>query len=153
MKCKSLIRFQQGSVLLLLGLASCGPGRGDLEGKVSLEGKALTSGDVQVFGGDGEIRQGKINPDGTYSIKDIGVGGELKFAVVSLDPNTSRPKLRAIGPGKAKLPDDTRDPAKWFPIPEEYSDLQKSGLTFGLKPGKNTWDIALKAKADPASDP
>jgi hypothetical protein len=140
-------RFQHLGGVVLLFLASCGPGRGDLEGKVTYEGKPVTYGDVSVFGGDGEIRQGRIAKDGSYVIKDIGVGGELRFTVNSPSPEESRPKTREKkSTGKVGVPQGNENPDIWFAIPDDYADMERSGLRYQVKRGKNTWDIKLTEK-------
>lgn len=133
------------SALLLFILVGCGPGYGDLQGKVTLDDKPLTSGTVTTFGSDGLPKQGLIKEDGTYTVEKI-AAGTIKLAVTSIDPEANVPKGREKGPqGKIERP--KADRSKWFPIPADYGDTEKSGITFELKSGpKNTFDIKLKSK-------
>lgn len=124
------------SIFCLLALSGCGPGRGDLTGNVSLQGKSLRFGTVTVLSDEGIPKSGVIK-DGIYSIQGIQTG-TLKAMVTSPDPGVSQPAQRIPGTPPPKV-----DRAGWFPIPEKYGDFGTSGLTFTLKGGANTWDIDL----------
>lgn len=125
-------------------LSGCGPGRGDVGGKITHENKALAVGSIVIEGGDGMAKSAMINPDGTYLVKDVGAGA-VKAVVSSPDPADKKIAVRKRG---TELPPEKKgktDP-NWFPIPDEYADFNKSGLTFQLKSGANTWNIDLKEK-------
>ena len=121
---------------VLLALVGCGPSRGDLSGTVTYKGKSIVMGSVLVVGGDGVPKQGGINPDGTYAVKEI-VVGSVKIAVSSPEPQTMVRKKEGAAPDKV-------DRAGWIQIPDQYSDPQKSNLTFELKSGPNSHNIELK---------
>jgi hypothetical protein len=127
------------SVALLTGLAGCGAGKGDLSGTVRLRDKLVRSGSVLVVGSDGIPRSTLIQNDGSYSIPQI-PAGEVKIAV-----NSPAPQLMNDGPpdkyGKKHRPADNPD---WFPIHERYGDFEKSGLTFTIRKGTNTFPIELE---------
>jgi hypothetical protein len=136
---KHLLVLGLFSGLFILTLAGCGPGRGTLSGKVSMEGKGpLKYGSVSVVGSDGVAKQGAINSDGTYSVEGI-APGSVKISVNSPDPALSKSHMRKKEDSAPKV-----DNAGWFPIPEKYGDPQKSGLTFDLKTGANSYNIDLK---------
>src|SRR5437588_4870270 len=124
--------------LLLLTLIGCGPGRGDLGGKVTLGNRPLRMGSVVVLGSDGMPKSGLIQDDGTYTITDI-AAGSVKISVTSADPAESQPSQRIQGTPQPKV-----DRTGWFAIPDKYGDFEKSGLTLDLKPGVNSWNIELK---------
>jgi len=124
--------------VVFVALIGCGPGRGDLSGKVSFEGKPLKIGSVNVLGQDGLPKGAQISPDGTYKVADI-QAGTVKIQVTSLDPASTQPAVRIPGSGTTKA-----DSSGWFPIPDHFGDFEKSKLTFELKPGPNTLDIELK---------
>ena|SRR5437588_766530 len=135
-KTRSILGLLLGA--LVLTLIGCGPGRGDITGKVSYQGKPLRSGTVSVLGSDGVPKSGLINQDGTYTIHDA-PAGSIKALVTSADPGESQPAVRIQGTPQPKV-----DRSGWFAIPEKYGDFEKSGLTFELKSGPNTWDIDMK---------
>src|SRR5262245_45386467 len=93
---------------LLVAVIGCGPGRGDLGGKVSYQGKSLQFGSVTVLGSDGIPRGGLIQNDGSYLVEDI-AAGPVKIAVTSPDPVKSQPK-----PRKKDSAPPTPDRTGWF---------------------------------------
>jgi hypothetical protein len=69
---RSLSRLRRGLALLtlLLGaLTGCGSGQGEVSGTVRYNGKPLSFGTIQLLGQDGIPRAGKIQPDGTFSVR------------------------------------------------------------------------------------
>lgn len=126
------------SIVFLLFLGGCGPGRGDLSGVVTYKGKPLASGYVNVEGSDGVIAGAEIRPDGGYEIKNL-VAGPVRITVYS--PNPAQPAVLARRPEDIPPP---KDASKWFPIPEHYSDFSKSELTHVLTRGPNVHNLDLK---------
>ena len=126
----------------LLAAVGCGPGTGDLSGKVSYKDKPLHSGTVLVIAADGSSLSGPIQDDGSYSI--LGVpNGTASIGVVCPDPKSmviatrkekGAPKSEVVRP----------EQSKWFPIPDKYSDAKGSGMTTTVKSGKNDFPIDLK---------
>jgi hypothetical protein len=150
---------------LVLLASGCGGGVGDVSGKITYKGKEVVFGTVSFVGADGIPRAARINPDGTYTVKDVAVG-EAKITVVSELPpqggNSTQP--RGGGRGREELPPDAPkdlpsreqlgrgetpevvDPAivkKWFPIPADLGDVTKTKLRFNVRKGPNTYDIVL----------
>jgi hypothetical protein len=121
-----------------LAIPGCGPGRGDLSGRVTYQGKPVSSGSVVIRGADKMLRSSPIAADAAYAVKDIGAG-LVTITVYCPDPAAVATISRQ--PGK---PAPLKDNSKWFPIPAHYKDFDKSGLTFQLKSGPNQWDIDLK---------
>lgn len=70
-----------GLVVLLFGLAGCGPATGKISGKVTYKGKPLKGGTVTMFpeSGRGPTFASGIEEDGSYSIPNIRTG---KYKVV-----------------------------------------------------------------------
>ena len=124
-----------------LVLVGCGSKQSELSGTVTYQGKPLSSGSVLVAGSDGMVKASPIQPDGAYKIKGI-VTGTIRVTVSSPDPGIAAAPSRNM---QAPAP-PTKDNSKWFPIPDDYSDFNKSGLTFDLKRGANRWDIELNTK-------
>ena len=114
-------------VLLAAGvtLAGCGKKRqfGEVYGKVTFQGKAVTSGDV-VFADEewGTFMRARIQPDGTYELRpgQGGVGLYLKGVYkVSVVP------AAVDGPqGITKTPTPVPDPPD---IPRKYRSSATSG--------------------------
>src|SRR3954468_2250572 len=128
------------AALVALVAVGCG-GRGDVSGKVTYQGKALVWGTVQFEGSDGMLKQGNINRDGTYSVQGLATG-EAKVAVSSINPNSADFQPRVV---EGKAPPPPRPKVEgWFPIPEKYDTPHRSGLTYTIKSGPNTFDIDLK---------
>jgi hypothetical protein len=130
------------ALFVIATLTGCGPGRGDLSGKVYFEEKIVSSGSVIVGGSDGVPRSGEIAADGSYAVKDI-AAGQVKITVHSPDPGA----VKYIPRKDEDKPPPPKDRSKWFPLPDEYNDFTKSGLTFKLRRGvNNSFDIKLTAK-------
>jgi hypothetical protein len=121
-----------------LALLGCESGQGNLSGKVTFGDKAVRYGSVAVHGSDGVLKTGAINTDGTYTVEGL-AAGPAKIAVISLDPSESQSKMRKKD---AKAPKVEKE--GWFSLPEKYADPDKSGLTFDVRRGPNSHDIAMK---------
>jgi len=126
--------------VLALAAVGCG-GRGDVSGKVTYDGKTVVFGTVQFEGSDGMLRQGNIEPDGSYTVTGVATG-EAKVAVSSRNPKSSdfTPIQREGGPPPPPRPEIQG----WFSIPEKYDTPFGSGLTYTIKRGENKIDIELK---------
>jgi hypothetical protein len=129
--------------ILIAAAAGCGPGQGDLSGKVTFEGRPLAMGSIVVAGSDGIVKSGPIKDDGTYEVKDI-AAGDIKITVSSIDPASKKIVPRKLD---AEPPPPKADP-RWFEIPEAYGDFNRSELTFQLNSGRNFFNIDLKEKND-----
>jgi hypothetical protein len=128
------------AAIALLSLAPLGCGRGEVTGKVTCEGKTVVFGTVQFEGSDGMLRQGNIEPDGTYTVNDVATG-EAKVAVSSLNPKSS--DFVAIEREGMPKPPPRPEVKGWFPIPKKYDAPHTSGLTYTIKRGKNEINIEL----------
>jgi hypothetical protein len=128
------------AITFLILVSGCGR-YGDVSGTVTHKGKPLVWGTVQFEGSDNMLKQGNINPDGTYSISGVAVG-EAKAAVSSINPKSSDFQLRRPQEGGPKTPPRT-EVKGWFPIPTKYDTPFKSGLVYTIKSGDNTIDIDL----------
>ncbi len=126
-------------LLCLLVTSGCG-GPGDLSGTVTYKGKPLSTGTVNVVGGDGIICSGIIQDDGTFTVTGL-VPGKVQIAVTSINPA----KQKSIAKPKSGMEVAPKgDGSKWFAIPEQYADFERSGLTFDLERGPNSFPIELK---------
>ncbi len=140
-------------VLALVLLGCGGKPTGDVSGKVVYQKKPVVSGSVVIVGSDNKPRTGEIKPDGTYTVLAVPVG-EAKIAVISPDPNPDLPPPQEVkGKKKPLRPEGTpveaekkkKDVAdKWFPLPEKYADVDRSGLTVTIQEGPNDFPVTLK---------
>lgn len=130
-------------MIVLAGLvAAAGCSRretGNVSGKVTYKGKSLASGSVIFTTPDAPAVPANINPDGTYTCKDV-LEGQAVVAVISPNDASEARETAAQKPG-IQMEAAKFDPKKWFPIPAKYG--QNSPLTFQVKPGDNTFDIDL----------
>jgi hypothetical protein len=124
--------------LLLLFALGCS-GRGDVSGKVTYQNKSVPFGTVMIEGSDGSTRQGNIEKDGSYTVRDV-AAGQVRVAVNS--PNPKGITLNYKDPNKK--PEPYPDVPGWFAIPKQYESIASSGLSYTVKGGSNTIDIELK---------
>src|SRR5436190_387799 len=94
-----------------------------VDGKVFFKGQALPGGTVTFVSKDGKTSvSAAIGADGIY--KAVVPAGEYRVAV-----STAAKK---------------DDPKKYVPIPAKYGDPEKSGLTYSVVKGKQTFDLQLQ---------
>ena len=123
-------------VLALVVLAGCGRETGTVSGVVKYRGKPLPGGTISLLSDDQHtVATSPVHADGTYSIATIPVG-EVKIAVVTSAPS---PKHMAM-PGM----DGSTQEGKYVPIPVRYHDSTKSGLTYSVTRGAQTYDVNLQ---------
>lgn len=139
------------AVLATSLLPGCGPGYGDVSGKVYYKDKVVTSGFVTLIGQDGLPKQGEISEDGSYQISRV-IAGEVKILVASPNPDPSKgrplPKRNVPG-GREPEPEagstlTEKQRKSWREIPLRYQDPDQSGLKYTVTTGANTYDIKLE---------
>ncbi len=123
---------------LLLAATGCGKPTGNISGKVTYQGKALTGGYVN-YSGEGDasaVKTSVIQEDGSYSVTGMPVG-PAKISVQGI-PGPQ-------GPGSQSGPGGTAPPGgrKIVYVPPQYSTTEKSGLTYDVVSGSQTHDIPL----------
>jgi hypothetical protein len=122
-----------GVVLFFTG---CGT-QGTVAGKVSLDGKPLPGGVVNICDSEGQTRTAGISKEGTYSVSNL-APGKAQISVLTLG---ERPSLREPeGRTKDSL-------GTYVAIPAKYMDKDQSGLGLDVKTGKQEFDIQLKGDA------
>jgi hypothetical protein len=127
------------TVILALGAFGCGSGRGDVSGRVTLEGAPLKWGTVLIEGTDGVAKQGNIDSEGKFTVLDMAPGNAM-VAVNSPDPKS----ITVMSKGDKPAQSFPAVPG-WFAIPKEYASIRTSGLAYVIKGGRNTIDIDLKS--------
>jgi len=124
------------AIILGGAAAGCsGPRTGDVKGKVSCEGKAVTEGLVTLLNPkDGGSYEAQINSDGTYAIKNRVVVGEYlvvitpPMIIVDTDPGKSPP-----APVEKPAPN----------IPQKYRQQGSTTLKAEVKEGNNTFEFDM----------
>jgi hypothetical protein len=131
-----------GAALLVLGCGGSGDKPASVSGRVTYNGKPVTSGTVVLIGADGKASDtGPVQPDGTYSIAHS-PAGTVKVAFDNPPPPRVDPRTAAKDP---EAQEAAREAARYVPTPAHYRDAAKSGVTLDLKSGRNTnCDINLK---------
>lgn len=134
------------SCLLLAGCGKKGPALGLLQGKVRLDGKALTVGVVQFENESAGISIWvPVDDEGKYVARTHDMPGlpvgNYKVALKpygrwNVDPKTGLPALLAEG---------KKEPAP--PIPPKYFTGETSGLSVEIKEGENPpFNIDIKSR-------
>src|SRR5437762_1561676 len=90
--------------VLTAALTGCGGSTATVSGKVTYQGRTVTSGSVIVVNEDGTAESNVIQPDGTYSVPGV-KRGRVKVGVLSPEPARAHSILkprdtRAKGSGK-----------------------------------------------------
>lgn len=132
-----------------LGLVGC-TSKSNVQGKVTYQGKALTSGSVSIIAEDQLQYSGQIESDGSYSIPNVPTG-EVKFLVSSPNPGG---ESRGQGRMPPKGANSDLAPAQpvaanqpktdWFQIPEKYADPANTDLKGTVKANPSVIDLELK---------
>lgn len=138
MEKKSLLRFDRAAWrhrllgLLLLSIVGCnsGPQVAPVSGKVLYNGKPLPYGVVMFQPAQGQLAQGEIQPDGTFSLStfrlnDGAVVGTHRVSVMCHEGHN--PTVRE------KMPPDQFTLGESL-IPLNYSRIGTSGLTVDVPP-------------------
>lgn len=135
--------------LLLLAGCSAEKGTARLSGRVTLDGKAIETGTVQVVSDDGKrYDSGAIGKDGKYEVARAPVGDvKLSILIPELPPAPPgglkvRPDRAAGGPSE----EVTAAAKAAQAVPKHYMDPARSGLSGAIKTGDNTLDLPLTRK-------
>jgi hypothetical protein len=133
---------------LVVLLCGCGPGKGDVEGEVTFNGKPIPWGRVTFLGQDGKrpaVSARIIN--GRYKIKGC-QAGPVKISVESF--RAQKVDLSKFGKMGKRVeendPESIPPPevaGKYLEIPKLYADIEKSGLEYTVQSGSQTHDIPL----------
>jgi hypothetical protein len=123
----------------LLLVAGCG-GPGTLTGKITFKGQPMPGGMVSVYDGSFARRDGQIQNDGTYTVRNI-TPGPVKIGVRSV---IGHPIFH---------PEDHENPfGPYRHIPMKYSDPDRSGFATEIKSGKQEYEIEIKDDFEPGEE-
>jgi hypothetical protein len=137
------------SPLLVVGIfLGCGTKTASVSGKVTYQGKTLTSGTVTFYSQDAKLQgSGNIGSDGTYTVTRAPVGKVKATVVVPVVVNPPAPAMK-MDPAKMGSPEISKEAkataVKPVAIPDKYSDPQNSGLEYEIKSQSNEINIELK---------
>lgn len=125
---------------------------GTVSGTVTYNGKSVPEGCLVTFISDrGFAALGTVDASGRYQLKMAGKGDvpAEKYNVSVTFPGIVGPEMTVEEEQKWMAGDPATlakfsQKQKKSPIPEKYEDSIKSGLTFEIKEGPNTYDIVLQ---------
>ena len=124
-------------VVLALATIGCGPSTATVAGKVTFQGDLITIGTIAFIGPSGKVASATIQ-DGAYAVADVETG----LATVTVTSHEPSPMMHPpTGPDPNAPPPP---PLKYVPIPERFSNLKRSRVTYTVRPGKQTYDVVLK---------
>lgn len=132
-----------GLLLLPLAIGCGGQAKGTVSGKVTYQGRPLSSGIVSFVPESGAPHYADIQSDGSYRMVNAPVG-PVKIGVQSKPKQSASPSARMPRNPQdyGKLEADMNQ--KESILPDQYTDPNKSGLTYTVKKGKQPFDIELK---------
>ncbi len=130
-----LFRFSclLSTVTMLAGCSNTGPDTYPVSGRVTCQGKPVTTGSVSFVPLEGPMAGASINAGGGYSLNAL--AGKYRVAVTAIPPPPP-------GVNPMQDPDGYVPPASL--IPTKYNRISTSGLTVEVKASaKNTIDLDL----------
>ncbi len=146
-------RSLAGAICLgLLAATGCGGGTGTITGTVQFKDAPVRAGRVTFVAVTGENTFGDskscaILDDGTYTIKNAPTG-EVKITVETFLRRTNVHSAMPKDLGKGMVPENsegfTAPPEKYVKLPDRYSSVQTTELTFKVKSGNQSHDIEMK---------
>lgn len=144
-------------LVLALGIAGCGPGKGDVTGVVTYKGQPLQSGQVIFLPEGTAMMATEIGADGRYSLAGVPEGtAKIGVSVVDSGVTQHYRDMSAAGHSKATRGGSKDGPTPTTPkkgqpapkqftlIPAKFGDPNGSGLTYEVKSGSQTHNIELQ---------
>jgi hypothetical protein len=118
--------------VLMAALAACGCGGGprQISGTVSYRGRPLSDGTVLLLASDGLPYDGKIGPDGRFTIADV-PGGKARVAVTSFAPAAEMAPRDGLPQARFRRTATPTDRTSL--LPAHYGDLAVSPLTVNVE--------------------
>lgn len=144
------MRYLYLALGLSLATIGCGRSTGTISGKVYYKNAPLKGGNVTFLTKDKKISKlAEIKEDGSYDIERMPAGE----AFIMVDTSALKPSqgMHMNAPPKGvepppgyESPNVKEDAKRYVPIPPQYADPDKSGLTYTITGGKQTHDINLQ---------
>lgn len=130
----------------LIAIAGCGgSGTCTVSGKVTIKGKPVCTGVINLVSPSGEIVTGGIDEEGNYTVINV-TTGDKKVSIISDKPLPSPVNVVKydpdLPPPPAPLPSKAMQ--NWVPVDAKYGNAETSGKTMTLKSGSNTINIELE---------
>jgi hypothetical protein len=123
--------------LCALIFVGCGGAKSTVSGRVTLDSKPLTTGDVAFYAGEGTaLAIGHIDSSGYYQLQ---TGTEK-----GLQPGTYQVTVVASEVIEPTTP--FASPTPRLLTPPKYGNVETSGLIVEVKPGANRFDIDLRSE-------
>jgi hypothetical protein len=154
---RNLALCLSGAILLVFALGCGGSDKptGRLSGRVTLDGKPIEIGSVQVVSEDGKAHgAGAIGKDGAYEVPRAPVG-KIKLAVLVPQVPAGPPAPKGLkapsgdGPGDGPSAEVIAATKAAQKLPRRYAEHASSGLATTIQTGDNTFDLELFAKPRP----
>lgn len=124
-------------VVLTIVTVGCGSNTGTITGNVTFQGEPITIGTIAFIGLSGTVASATIQ-DGSYTLSDAETG----LATVTVTSHEPSPMMHPpTGPDPNAPPPP---PLKYVPIPDRYSNPKRCGVTYTVRPGKQTYDVVLE---------
>jgi hypothetical protein len=135
-------------------LTGCGGDvpRGRVHGTIKHQGKPLKDATLIFVASDNKTHSAQLKPDGTFEVSGVAYGPVkasiqplLPRSAVKADPDPKRPQTGKAGVVDEKAsfkPPEDQPKAPHFLA--QYTDAEKSGLTFELKQSDQEWSVDLK---------
>ncbi len=135
------------SIGMLSGCGSDGPDISPVRGKVTFQGKPVTTGRVMFYPSEGRASNGPIDSDGTYQLREGALVGSHKVTIQATKvigaapgPKNFEEELQGIGITRPKGP----EPRVVWLVPQTYSQRRSSPLTAEVVSGdENMIDFEL----------
>lgn len=153
------LRLVIGSVTMLglVFLAGCGPGQGEVSGKVTYKGAPLPGGLVTFrpadpshnsvaveLAEDGSFKVVLPAGEVTASVDNLALAPAAELDSGSLTVPLSPEAKKALGStAQRKSSGAAKRSSRYVEIPPRYQDAETSGLTFTVKGGAQTRDLTL----------
>jgi hypothetical protein len=131
-------------LLLLFSASGCAEKKGDVSGQVTFNGSPLPAGKITFLceGGDKPVFSANIR-DGRYEIKGM-PAGPVKITVATYKPTKAVDRPPGMGPTKRPDSEETQaQPEKYVEIPQRYSQVELSNLSYDVKAGVQEHNIPL----------
>lgn len=126
------------ALLLLTVYSGCGPTPSTITGKVTFEGKPISTGSIVFISPGGKVVSGNIFV-GDYHVTGVETGPGTTVSISSHQPS---PLMRPPTEDGGDVPQ--RKTLEYTPIPGRYRRSETSGLTCNVVEGEQTLDFALQ---------
>jgi hypothetical protein len=129
-------------VLAFLLLSGCSPAKVVVAGKVSYQGRPVTTGEVHFIGEGGRSRSGLIGPEGAYQVDDVPAGPvTVTIVATKLTGGAEEALPSPVGVGEPGPPPRLVVVPL---VPPKYGAPETSGLKYTIERGRQTIDFDLQ---------